>query len=523
MMLAPGADLLEGSPYRILGSLGAGGMGDVFEAEHRGLGHRVVVKVLREPYTGRSEMHDRMRVEGQALARIRDPHLVMVTDIGTTRSGRPFIVMERLIGRSLRDEMLVRGFLPVVEAAEIGRQMLRGLSVAHEAGLVHRDIKPDNVFLCSTEDGRPFVKVLDFGVVKVAQAGRDPRTPEPLLIPTAEGVAVGTPRYFSPEQTRGSRDLDERSDLYSVGLVLYTMVVGAGPFDRCGSIAELFHAHATEAPLPPSKAATQPIPIGLEQIILRALQKPREERFQTALSFIDALDVFLDECGVEGERVRSSVPRVLSSQRTKALHELTTFPALVVENLGAKSPGSIERNAATRPVGPRWNESTEELYRPEAATRTASPVGSTEASSPLSDVSKNENVLSEGATEATLPDEEGPPGGNESARTFPIVEVQSFGGTFDPTARQGFVVPPRDSKPAQAALAATQDIVVSGPSPAASAPLVSSVSPMQSRPQGVLLGAAMRAPRATSKWPLAVLVTVALLFGVVFLMSQLGE
>ena len=207
------ADPLAGSAYRVVRRLGAGGMGEVFEAEHRALGHRVVVKVVREELSEREEMLDRVRVEAQSLARMRHPNLVMVTDLGRTRSGQPFIVMERLAGRSLHEELHARSTLPAAEAAEIGRQMLLGLSVAHEAGLVHRDIKPDNVFLCESDDGRPRVKVLDFGVVKIAQAGRDPRTPEPPVIPTAENIALGTPRYFSPEQARTPSDLDARSDL----------------------------------------------------------------------------------------------------------------------------------------------------------------------------------------------------------------------------------------------------------------------------------------------------------------------
>lgn len=298
----PGEDLLAGSHYRVIRELGAGGMGEVLEAEHRALGHRVVAKVMREELAGRPEMFDRMRVEGQALARIRHPNLVMVTDFGQTRSGRPFVVMELLRGRSLHEELYSKAVLPVAEAAEIGRQMLLGLSAAHGAGLVHRDVKPDNVFLCESEDGRPSVKVLDFGVVKIVQAGRDPRTPEPLLVPTAENVTLGTPRYFSPEQTCGARDLDARSDLYSVGLVLYRMVVGRGPFDQYRRLPELFRAQATEVPLPPSAAAPQPIPAAFDRIVMRALAKSREDRFSDSLAFARALSRFLASLGAEGRR-----------------------------------------------------------------------------------------------------------------------------------------------------------------------------------------------------------------------------
>jgi serine/threonine protein kinase len=319
---APGGDLLEGSSYRTLGPLGAGGMGEVLEAEHRALGHRVVVKVLREELAVRRDMLDRMRVEAQALARIRHPHLVMVTDFGHTRSGRPFLVMERLSGRSLREEMFARRVLPVAEAAEIGRQILMGLSAAHAAGLVHRDIKPDNVFLCASEGGGPLVKVLDFGIVKIVQAGRDPRTPAPLLVPTAANVTLGTPRYFSPEQARGARDLDGRSDLYSVALVLYEMVAARGPFYLYQRYEELVRAHTTEAPMPlRGEAQHQPIPPRFERIVMRALAKPREERFPDALAFAEALSRFLGSLGAERGRITGRSPLSEEEQDTVDLED----------------------------------------------------------------------------------------------------------------------------------------------------------------------------------------------------------
>ncbi len=343
-----GADLLEGSPYRSLGMIGEGGMGEVFEAEHRTLGHRVVVKVLRDPYTGRFDMHDRMRVEGQALARIRHPHLVMVTDFGQTSAGRPFIVMERLEGRSLHEEIVARSVLPPAEAAEIARQVLLGLHAAHEAGLVHRDIKPDNVFLCAGEGGRPLVKVLDFGLVKIAQAGRDPRTPMPLAAPTADGVMLGTPRYFSPEQARGARALDARSDLYSVGLVLYAMVVGHGPFDDRQEVSELFRAHAVEAPKRPSEVAAQPIPEALELIVMRALLKDREERYPDAIAFADDLGRFLAGLGEEGRRMSGVLPPVSRVSALRALAEAPTLPALPVMPAGPRDAASAGRPAASK-------------------------------------------------------------------------------------------------------------------------------------------------------------------------------
>src|SRR5262249_7973457 len=153
-------DPLAGTQYRFIAKLGQGGMGEVVEAEHITLGHRVAVKLLLAHHFARFDMKDRVRLEAQAGARVRHDNLVPVSDFGETIDGRPFVVMERLYGRSLGDELRARWFLPVAEAADIARQALAGLSAAHAAGLVHRDIKPDNLFLCALQDGTRRVKVL---------------------------------------------------------------------------------------------------------------------------------------------------------------------------------------------------------------------------------------------------------------------------------------------------------------------------------------------------------------------------
>jgi serine/threonine-protein kinase len=297
---------LIGSRYRLLRPLGRGGMGEVFEAEHVALRKRVVVKLLHARHGNQPQLLDRMRVEAQALALVRHPNLVEVSDFGHTSDGRAYFVMERLYGRTLREELDARGPLPPMEAIDLARQLLAGLEAAHGAGLVHRDVKLENVFLCdpvgpslnelnprsSGRATRPrkLLKLLDFGLAKVVGAGRPEHPLTPLAIPTDEGVMLGTPRFFSPEQALG-RPVDARSDLYSTGALLYAMVAGRAPFDHYTALYELAQAHAGEPPEPPSRYAGQPIPPGLERAIMKALEKRPEDRFQSAAELAAALDL----------------------------------------------------------------------------------------------------------------------------------------------------------------------------------------------------------------------------------------
>lgn len=282
-------DPLDGTAYRTIGHLGSGGMGEVLEAEHRELGHRVAVKLLHADLFPRFDLKERMRVEAQTCARLRHDNLVQVNDFGETADLRTFIVMERLHGRSLTDEMKLRGALPVAEAVDVLRQLLSGLSLAHSVGLVHRDIKPDNVFLCEPGEGRRRVKLLDFGLAKIIDVGRDPRTPAPPSFSTAQGLALGTPRYFSPEQASGKRDIDARSDLYSVGWLLHAMLTGKAPYPGRKTLLELVRAHAQEPAAPPSAQAPQPIPPELDVVVMKAIAKARDDRFRTAEDFLAAL------------------------------------------------------------------------------------------------------------------------------------------------------------------------------------------------------------------------------------------
>jgi serine/threonine-protein kinase len=283
----PPPDPLAGSGYKAIRRLGAGGMGEVFEAIHVGLSKPVVVKLLHQAIARDPRAADRLRVEAQTLASIDSRHLVAVSDIGCTSDGRPFFVMERLRGTTLRKALAARGPLDPVEAIAWTIQVLDGLGAAHRVGIVHRDVKLDNVFLCdATSERGPVVKVLDFGIAKVLHGAGLP-FPAPKYA-TQEGHILGTPRYCSPEQIRFDR-VDERTDVYAVGVLLYTLLAGRGPFHGSKDVIDLLDAHVHEIPPPLSQVAPQPIPVELEEAIAKALAKRPAHRFTSAETFAHEL------------------------------------------------------------------------------------------------------------------------------------------------------------------------------------------------------------------------------------------
>ena len=280
------ADPLAGTPYRVLRRLGAGAMGQVFEAEHTALRRRAAVKVLKPALVSDPAFVDRMRLEAQALASVRHPNVVLVFDCGVTSAGVPYLATELLEGRTLQSLLRERGALPLVEALGILEEVFAGLTAIHRAGLTHRDLKPGNVFVCE-EEGRRLVKLLDFGLVKVSGHGAASAL-APLRFPTQEQHVIGTPACMAPEQIVGS-GCDARTDVYAAGVLVFFLVAGRHPFHAYGSDLEILTAHATEpAPLL-SATATQRIPTALDAAVARALAKDPAERYASIADFGAAL------------------------------------------------------------------------------------------------------------------------------------------------------------------------------------------------------------------------------------------
>lgn len=287
---ASSSDVFEGTPYRTVTRLAAGGMGEVFLVTHAQLGRTLAAKVLHARLAADPRLIERARIEAQSLARLRHANIVAVSGFGYTKDNRPYIIMEHLRGRTLGEEVMAIGHMPVLEAVRFTSQLLSALAAAHELGVVHRDIKPSNIFLCDAVDGERTLKVLDFGVVRVLPDASE-QAPEPLAVPTDSGVLMGTPRYLSPEGALGQR-VDGRADLYAAALMLYYMLTGRGPFDEISRDTAVLVAHAYQNPPAPSLFAKQAIRPELDVILLKALRKDPVDRFQTAVEFKQALDRF---------------------------------------------------------------------------------------------------------------------------------------------------------------------------------------------------------------------------------------
>jgi serine/threonine-protein kinase len=330
--------LLWGTPYRARQRLGRGGMGEVVEAEHVALGKPVVVKLLHLDLNEKPHVVERMRVEAQALARLAHKNLVAVTDFGQTAEGRTYFVMERLYGRTLREELDERGPLPASEAVEYVTQALAGLAAAHGAGIVHRDVKLDNLFLCEPDaEGRRLVKVLDFGAAKVVAPGGGGPAPAPSRYETGEGILVGTPRYLSPEQACG-RPVDARADVYAAGVVLYALLAGRSPFEHVASLLDLLRAHAALVPEPPSRHAPAAIPADLDRAVMRALEKDPDRRFPSSAAFAAELTRIACDVSSRASSTCATDPSLRSGVQSTRPRWLTTEPLAAIPPMPLRAP-----------------------------------------------------------------------------------------------------------------------------------------------------------------------------------------
>lgn len=255
--------------YRVEALLGQGGMGLVYRVTHTRLNKPLAIKVLRRENTKDPEVLARFRREAESASGIGNQHIVDIHDFGELEDGSTYFVMECLEGLDLIDALDVAQRMPEGRAIHIATQLCRALGAAHDAGIVHRDLKPENVFLIRRDDTEDFVKVLDFGIAKVANG------PKRL---TRDGEVLGTPHYMSPEQCEGD-GVDHRTDIYALGVLLYEMLTGHVPHDA-DTMMGILTKQMYEDPIPPKVRVPQ-ISEPLEQLIMRCLEKKPEQRYQT--------------------------------------------------------------------------------------------------------------------------------------------------------------------------------------------------------------------------------------------------
>jgi eukaryotic-like serine/threonine-protein kinase len=280
-------ELLAGK-YRVEQVLGAGGMGYVVAALHEQLGQRVAVKLLVPELCENEDSVTRFLREARAAVKIHSEHVARVLDVGELTNGSPYMVMEFLSGRDLAEELDLPGELEIEVAIDYVLQASEAVAEAHSLGLIHRDLKPANLFLTHRPDGSPLVKVLDFGISKAINVGDNALEPAPSL--TATHSLLGSPSYMSPEQIRRPKSVDTRTDIWSLGSILYELLVRDPPFSADSPLALL--AAVVSDPLPSIREKRPDVPPELEAVIAKCLEKNPDNRYQTVAELADALAPF---------------------------------------------------------------------------------------------------------------------------------------------------------------------------------------------------------------------------------------
>ena len=321
--------------YRILRKLGSGGMANVYLAEDEDLGRRVAIKILSERYANDESFNERFRREAKSAASLSHPNIVSIYDRGEA-DGVPYIAMEVIEGRSLKELILTRGPLPLATAIDYTHQILDALRFAHRNGIIHRDIKPHNILLGAENRA----KVTDFGI---ARAGASQMT--------EVGSIMGTAQYLSPEQARGA-PVTAASDLYSVGIVLYEMLTGQVPFSGDSAI-EIAMKHLNETPRPPSSLRPELTP-ELDQVVLRALAKNPEDRYQASEEFSADLDRVEAGIPIAPETSAAATAILTGGFETSATQVIP--PTETARQLPPTQPASPRRPPPTYPPRYRYDE-----------------------------------------------------------------------------------------------------------------------------------------------------------------------
>ena len=328
--------------FRILEKIGSGGMGAVYKAEQPEMRRFVAVKILHPRYLSRPDLVSRFRREARAMSHLSHPNTARVFLYGQLDDGACYFVMEYLAGRNLAQTVRAEGPMDVTRAVNIMVQVCGALEEAHKQGIVHRDLKPENVFLTTQGGISDYPKVLDFGLAKVTEREMRPGS----LILTQEGMVFGTPEFMSPEQARGEK-LDGRSDIYSLGIIMYELLTGKLPFDA-NQPMEFIQKHIKEPPVPLAKRApNRDWPAGLWEALEKSLAKQPSQRFGTANELAAALRAVLTPAS-QASGPHAPSPTSVSPAAPPARPAPVAMPAPHVPNA---MPQPVEAGAASGVVG----------------------------------------------------------------------------------------------------------------------------------------------------------------------------
>ena len=320
---------IVGGKYRVLEMIGSGGMGTVWSGNHMALGTAVAIKFIRPQYASMEDARQRFEIEARAAAKLTTVHAVKVFDYGVTDDGLPYIVMEYLEGQSLSDALIAKGPLPVAEVAQIIGQAAQALAKAHEAGVVHRDLKPDNIFLATNVENPkgselPYtVKLVDFGIAKMFEAPRVAglATPPPMGGPTQEGAVIGTPNFMAPEQLTLGGAPGPLTDLWSLGACTFAAMTARIPFE--GDVLGDIVIKVCASPLPVPSQLEAGVPAGFDAWFARACSRDPAKRFQSATELAESL---ANVCGVGRVRMASQDEAKVTYMLKRSLTPLESIP-----------------------------------------------------------------------------------------------------------------------------------------------------------------------------------------------------
>ncbi len=332
-----GREILGGQ-FKILEKIGTGGMGSVYKATQPEMNRHVGVKILHPKLNARKDLVSRFRREARAMSHLTHPNTVRVFLYGEIEDGSLYIIMEFLEGKNLNQVVRTEGPLSAERAIGILTQACGALDEAHKAGIIHRDLKPENIFVCQQRGIRDFAKVLDFGLAKVSE--RELRPGSVML--TQEGMVFGTPEFMSPEQAQG-HTLTPASDIYSLSMILYEALTGKLPFDARGTM-EFLQAQVLKKPIPlNSRVPGRTFPTALEAVLTKAMEKPVEARYASAIEFAEALQASLVPASAAppvSTPVASAPPASSSPQRDPAPASSAGPSGPRSSNEGGGSPSS---------------------------------------------------------------------------------------------------------------------------------------------------------------------------------------